>query len=160
MKEDLKEILGNNLAKILETALVNKGLRMCPVMSQFSSTQRNDIAKAIVPWPELRHWPLRVNRIDSLSSQEKHSNIFNISLVDRNTYLFYMLTYFLLYKCRIIVSLQTLSALRSSRTWPVELLWQKACATSLSWRGRWRVPTRRKRRFDFLRALKGFSRAY
>lgn len=46
--KDLKEILGNNLAKILETALVNKGLRMCPVMSQFSSTQRNDIAKAIV----------------------------------------------------------------------------------------------------------------
>jgi hypothetical protein len=25
--KDLKEILGNNLAKILETALVNKGLR-------------------------------------------------------------------------------------------------------------------------------------
>ncbi|CAK8993225.1 cGMP-dependent protein kinase [Durusdinium trenchii] len=47
--KDLKEILGNNLAKILETALVNKGLRMCPVMSQFSSTQRNDIAKAIAP---------------------------------------------------------------------------------------------------------------
>ena len=46
--KDLKEILGNNLAKILETALVQKGLRMCPVMSQFSSTQRNDIAKAIV----------------------------------------------------------------------------------------------------------------
>ncbi|CAJ1368527.1 unnamed protein product [Effrenium voratum] len=46
--KDLKEILGNDLAGILETAMVQKGLRMCPVMSQFSSTQRNDIAKAIV----------------------------------------------------------------------------------------------------------------
>ena len=93
--KDLKEILGNDLAGILETAMVQKGLRrertalagawamfrpslskrpevsfanpvarlrahvvqrrlhvcdiarMCPVMSQFSSTQRNDIAKAI-----------------------------------------------------------------------------------------------------------------
>ncbi|CAE7552684.1 PKAR, partial [Symbiodinium microadriaticum] len=46
--KDLKEVLGNDLGGILESALVQKGLRMCPVMSQFSSTQRNDIAKSVV----------------------------------------------------------------------------------------------------------------
>eukprot|EP00931_Biecheleriopsis_adriatica_P075952 TRINITY_DN49718_c0_g1_i1.p1 TRINITY_DN49718_c0_g1~~TRINITY_DN49718_c0_g1_i1.p1 ORF type:complete len:920 (-),score=264.55 TRINITY_DN49718_c0_g1_i1:129-2828(-) len=45
---ELKELLGDNLGDVLEKALVRKSLGMCPVMSQFSSTQKAELVKSVV----------------------------------------------------------------------------------------------------------------
>lgn len=45
---ELKDVLGNDLASVLERTFVLKGLKMCPIMSQFSSSQKTELVKSVV----------------------------------------------------------------------------------------------------------------
>eukprot|EP00933_Yihiella_yeosuensis_P072310 TRINITY_DN8066_c0_g1_i1.p1 TRINITY_DN8066_c0_g1~~TRINITY_DN8066_c0_g1_i1.p1 ORF type:complete len:958 (-),score=231.63 TRINITY_DN8066_c0_g1_i1:233-2836(-) len=45
---ELKEALGGDLAAVLERNFVLQGLKKCPIMSQFSSTQKLELVKSVV----------------------------------------------------------------------------------------------------------------